>query len=63
MPGSDEALVIQAMSAAPERLSATDENHLMEFLWKLRSGGELSSTQRETLRAIAQRIRGRTASG
>lgn len=55
---SDDVLVTQAMSAS-EKLSKAESDQLMEFLWQLRSGGELTSTQRAQLRLIAEKARAR----
>jgi hypothetical protein len=63
MATSDDVLIMQAMAGPQERLTKEDTDHLMEFLWQLRSGGELSGRQRAKLHMIAEKVRSGTSSG
>lgn len=55
---SDESLVMMALAGPQERLSRHERDHLLEFLFELRSGETLSARQRLLLHEIADKIRG-----
>jgi hypothetical protein len=57
MAAVDDLLIMRAMSGPQEHLTKEDSEQLMEFLWKVRSGGELSSEQRGKLQAIVEKAR------
>ena len=59
---SDDDLIMRAMSGPQDRLTKQESDQLMEFLWQVRSGGELSAQQRAQLRAIAEKARARPGS-
>ena len=59
---SDDDLIMRAMSSPQDRLTKQESDQLMEFLWQVRSGGELSLEQRAQLRVIAEKAGARPGS-
>lgn len=53
---SDDLLIMQALTGPnADVLTKSETNEVLEFLFQLRSGGELTGTQRERLRAVASK--------
>lgn len=54
---SSDDLMIMRVLAGPnaEELTNEETNELLEFLFQLRSGGELTGTQRQRLRSVAEK--------
>lgn len=56
---SDDLLIMQALTGPnADVLTKGETNEVLEFLFQLRSGGELTGTQRERLRSVAEKASG-----
>lgn len=58
---TDDLLITRVLTRPQEQLTKQESDDLMEFLFQVRSGGELSGTQRQRLHAIAAKVEGREA--